>query len=72
MVSQCELNEVVAEVLEVPPDAIADGSDLEELGWDSLSNMTFISIADERYGRLVDPQALARSETPADLLRLLG
>lgn len=72
MPTQAELNQVVAEVLEVPPAEVADDSDLEELGWDSLSNMTFISIADERYRTLIDPQALARSETPADLLALFG
>ncbi|MFD1720136.1 acyl carrier protein [Amnibacterium endophyticum] len=72
MPSQAELNDVVAEILELPQDDVTDGADLEELGWDSLSNMTFISIADERYRTLIDPQALARSETPADLLKLFG
>lgn len=72
MPTQQELNAVVAEVLEVAPSEVTDDSDLEELGWDSLSNMTFISIADERYKALIDPQGLAASETPADLLRLFG
>lgn len=72
MPTQTELNGVVAEILEVPESEVSDGSDLEELGWDSLSNMTFISIADERYGARIDVQHLAGAETPADLLRLFG
>lgn len=72
MLSQTELNQVVAEILEVPADQVHDDSDLELLGWDSLSNMTFISIADERYGSRIDTDGLAASETPAQLLRLFG
>jgi acyl carrier protein len=71
MPSQAELTLIVEEILELPDKSVSDESDLEELGWDSLSNVTFISIMDERYGAHVDPQRLARSETPADLMRLL-
>lgn len=72
MPTQHELNGVVAEILEIPSDEVSDDSDLEELGWDSLSNITFISIADERYRSRIDPQGLAQAETPAQLLHLFG
>ena len=72
MPSQSELNGVIAEILEVPGDSFDDASDLEELGWDSLSSMTFISIADERYRSRIDVERLANAETPADLHKLFG
>jgi acyl carrier protein len=67
-----DIRSLVAEILEVPEDGIATDSNLEELGWDSLADLTFISIADERYGVVVDPQALADAETPADIAGLLA
>jgi acyl carrier protein len=70
--SDAELIALVAEVLETDAAGIAADSDLEELGWDSLSNLTFLSIADDRYGRTIDPQDLAHAETPTDLGVLLG
>lgn len=63
---------VVAEILEVPSGSFTDADDLETLGWDSLSDLTFMSIADERYGVTVDAKELANHETPADLVALLG
>jgi acyl carrier protein len=63
---------VVAEILEVPSGSFAESDDLETLGWDSLADLTFISIADERYGVTVDAKDLADHETPADLVALLG
>jgi acyl carrier protein len=62
---------LVAEILEVPSDGIESDSSLEELGWDSLADLTLISIADERFGVTIDPQSLADATTPADLADLL-
>lgn len=63
---------LVAEILEVPEEGVALDTDLEELGWDSLADLTLISIADERFGVTIDPQALADAETPADIAGLLA
>jgi acyl carrier protein len=62
---------LVAEILEISPADVHFDSDLELLGWDSLSNLTFLSIADDRYHVSVDAAALAQAETPADLVALL-
>jgi acyl carrier protein len=70
--SEPELVSLVAEILEISPTEITADSDLEELGWDSLSNLTFLSIADARFGTTIDAEELARAETPADLGALLG
>lgn len=63
---------VVAEILEVSGGSFTEADDLETLGWDSLSDLNFISIADERYGIMIDAKQLAEHETPADLVALLG
>lgn len=70
--SETELVSLIEEILEAPAGSVTPDSDLEDLGWDSLSNLSFIAIADDRYGRTVDPQDLARAETPSDLAELLG
>ncbi len=70
--SEFEIVPLVAEILELPVSEVLPLSDLEELGWDSLSNLTFLSIADERFGTTIDPKELARAETPADLGGLLS
>lgn len=69
--SDSDLLALVDEILEVPPGTVTMDSDLEELGWDSLSNLNFISIVDTRYRATVDPVQLARSATPRDLMSLL-
>ena len=70
MFDHAVLHAVIAEILETEPGTVHDDDDLETLGWDSLSDLNLISIADERYGVTIDPQQLAASETPADLVRL--
>jgi acyl carrier protein len=70
--SAFDIRALVAEILEQPVETVSLDSDLEALGWDSLADLNLISIADERFGITVDPQALADSETPADLDALLS
>lgn len=62
---------LIAEILEVEPGTVNLADNLEELGWDSLADLGFISAADERFSVTVDPEALAEAESPADLWRLL-
>lgn len=72
MPSQEDFLALVAEILEVPADTVTIDADLEGLGWDSLSDLGFISAADERFGKTIDPERLAESETPADLYALVA
>lgn len=62
--------QLVADILEVDAAEIDLGGDLETLGWDSLSNISFIAEIDERVGVTVDPDALADAATVADLRAL--
>ena len=62
---------LVEEILELERGTVSADDDLEELGWDSLSDLSFIAIADERFRVTIDPKQLAAVETPADLATLL-
>lgn len=63
-----ELLELVAEILETEAVELSDV--LDDRGWDSLSNLTFIAEVDDRTGKSIDATALAQATTVADLLAL--
>lgn len=63
--------ELVSDILELEGDEVTMESALEELGWDSLSNISFIAAVDERTGKVVSPAALKESSTVADLYALV-
>ena len=63
---------LIEEILETETGTVEWDSNLEELGWDSLSDINFIAAADERYGAVIDPEKLATSTTPADLRDLVA
>jgi acyl carrier protein len=62
---------LLEQILEVEPGDVELGSDLEELGWDSLSDLSFIAEVDTRWGITVEPRALSEAATPADLLAIV-
>lgn len=62
--------ELVAEILEVQVEEVAMTDELEELGWDSLANITFIAEVDDAIGVTIDADQLAEAVTVADLRRL--
>lgn len=62
--------QLVADILETDVAEVALDSDLDALGWDSLSNISFIAEVDERVGVTIDPDALADAKSVADLRAL--
>jgi len=62
--------QVVADILETDADQFDLTSDLDSLGWDSLSNISFIAEVDDRVGITIDPDALAEASTVSDLFTL--
>jgi len=62
--------QLVADILETDVADVDLNGDLEALGWDSLSNISFIAEIDERVGVTIDPDALAEASTVADLRAL--
>lgn len=70
MPTRSEVLDVITQILESTRATVPDDADLDDLGWDSLSDLNLISIADERFGVALDPQALRSCETPQDLVAL--
>ena len=66
------LLQLVAEILEVEADEVALTDELEELGWDSLANISFIAEVDSRTGVTIEADALANATTIADLHALVA
>lgn len=61
---------LVAEILETDVADVKLSDELDELGWDSLSNISFIAEVDEAVGVTIDADDLAKAATVADLLAL--
>jgi acyl carrier protein len=61
------------ELLEQPPGSITGGERLEDLdGWDSVTLINFMALADEKFGRRPTPAEVGRCETVDDLFRLVN
>jgi acyl carrier protein len=64
--------QLLDELLELEPGAVARDSRMENIDWNSLAAIGFIALADEHFGIGVSPNALAKCETVQDLIQLLG
>lgn len=62
---------IVAEVLEISSADVRMDSNLEALGWDSLSNLTFLAKIDELMQKSIDADLLSSAGTVEDLFGLL-
>ncbi|WP_394552740.1 acyl carrier protein [Agromyces sp. MMS24-JH15] len=61
----------VADILEIDIDEVSLSDELEVIGWDSLSNISFIAEVDTAVGLTIDADALAEAVTVADLKALV-
>ena len=52
--------------------SLSASSVLEETGWDSMSELSFIALADKELGTRVSPSDLEKCKTVGDLLSLVG
>ncbi|MCE7480328.1 acyl carrier protein [Microbacterium profundi] len=64
--------ELVAEILEVDVADVNLTDELEEIGWDSLANISFIAEIDDAIGVEINADELAKVKTVADLKGLTG
>lgn len=62
--------DLVADILETDAADVKLTDELDALGWDSLSNISFIAEVDEATGVTIDADQLAEAETVADLLAM--
>jgi acyl carrier protein len=60
------------ELLEKPAGTLQGSESLEDLdGWDSVSLINFMELADEQFGRKVSPREVGKCETVNDLFSLV-
>jgi acyl carrier protein len=60
----------LAEMLDVDPSEVLLKSDLDMLGWDSLSSLAFIGFVDEHFAFQVLPKLLLECSKVSDLVKL--
>ena len=61
------------ELLEVEPGKLTGHETLQGLPeWDSLAVVSFLAMADEKYGKSIEPEKLQEMRTIADLVNLLS
>lgn len=66
-----ELLRLVSEILETQEADFSFEDSLEVLGWDSLSSLEFIAVADRKYGLKVAGDRLADAITIGDLRKAI-
>jgi acyl carrier protein len=61
----------IEDILETAPGSIIGSEPLAELaGWDSLAVLSFLALADEKFGTALSATQLADCRTVADLAKL--
>jgi acyl carrier protein len=60
----------IEQVFEEDPGAISKDDVLEDLGWDSITFMSFVAIMDEKFGIVISPTDLAQCVDVKDLIAL--
>lgn len=66
-----ELLKLVGQILEMQAAEVSFEASLVILGWDSLSSLEFIAVADRKYGLKVASESLADAKTIGDLRRAI-
>lgn len=62
-----------AQIVGVDASEVEMGTELSSLkSWDSMAVMMYMSLAEEKEGHTVDPEAISSSRTVGDLFRLMG
>lgn len=59
------------EILELDAGTLKGDELLEGLNaWDSIANISFIAMVDEKYGKIISPAALRNAQTVNDLIAM--
>ncbi len=62
---------LVEEILEVDPGTVTMADSLDDIEWDSLSNISFIAEIDARIGAPIDADQLSKANTVTDLYAIV-
>lgn len=70
--TRAEFHAAIAEMLDCEPSEVHGDSVLKELpNWDSLAVLSFVALADSKFGTIVAGDDLVRCRTVDDLAALL-
>jgi acyl carrier protein len=69
---QDEFREGLAEILDVEPDEVNSGLELDEAVWDSLAIVSAIALIDEVYNETVSADALSDCKTVGDIEKIVA
>jgi acyl carrier protein len=61
----------LATALELPPGTLSPTTRLDEIAWDSMAELSFISLADGQLGASVSAGAVSDCKTVGDLIKLV-
>jgi acyl carrier protein len=67
-----EINREIEQIVNADPGSICGTESLSDIGWDSMANVMFIAMVDEKFSKPISPDSLAAAKTVADLHALIG
>ena len=67
-----EIVKTILRILESDTGDLEDSADLEDLGWDSLSELELMAIADAEWSIILSPDALTNAKTVGDIVTLVN
>ena len=70
--NETDFYSLIEEILEYDSVNLSLSTNLAEIEWDSLSNLTLISLLDSRFGKQIGAQQLQSSTTLNDLFTLIN
>ena len=70
--TKAEFLMMIEEILEVDQGSIAIDARLEDIGWDSLSDVSFIASVDSELEMEVSANQLVKCETVLELMNLVA
>jgi acyl carrier protein len=62
----------LSEMLDIGAEKLVETADLSEIGWDSLTNLAFMSFADSHFNVVVAPKDLSAAKSVSDILSLIS
>lgn len=62
---------LVEEILEVAPGSVSMTDTLDDIEWDSLSNISFIAEIDARLGASINADQLSKAATVTDIYAIV-
>jgi acyl carrier protein len=63
---------LAADILELDESQVSLDSNLDDIDWDSLANISFIAEVDSLLNRSVSPEKLNKCETLANIFALIS